>query len=316
MARRRSAHSGINVWPGFVDALSSLLLVIIFVLLVFVLTQFHLGQVLTGRDETISKLSRQLNEMTDLLDVERRRGAELKDQIGTLTDQLQMVTGQRDSLQADSEKLTESAKAQATLLNQQMEAMRNELTRIQALLSNSEALSAEQKVEIANLGKRLNSALAGKVEELTKYRSEFFGRLRALLGSRPGIRVEGDRFVFQSELLFASGSADLGEEGQAQLTQLAGSLSQVTKIIPPDINWVLRIDGHTDKNPIKSDRFPSNWELSTARAVTIVKFLAQQGIPSDHLAAAGFGEFQPIDRGNSAAALARNRRIEIRLDQR
>jgi chemotaxis protein MotB len=364
MASRRRASPGINVWPGFVDALSSLLLVIIFVLLVFVLTQFYLGAVLSGRDQTIGRLSRQLNEMTDLLDVERRSNAELKVNIGRLSEELQMANSERDKLQsdaaqnegknqqvalmqhdidalkalrdelekkitalgadssearnqlADERKLSDEARAQAALLNQQMEQMRQELARIAASLNSSEALSAEQKVEIANLGKRLNSALASKVEELARYRSEFFGRLRQLLGDRPGIRIDGDRFVFQSELLFASGSAELGEEGQARLSQLARSLMDVTKSIPSDINWVLRIDGHTDKVPIKSDRFPSNWELSTARAVTIVKFLVLQGIPPDRLAATGFGEFQPIDKGNDPAALARNRRIEIRLDQR
>jgi len=364
MASRRRAHQGINVWPGFVDALSSLLLVIIFVLLVFVLTQFYLGAVLSGRDQTIGRLSRQLNEMTDLLDVERRSNAELKVNIGRLSEELQTANSDRDKLQSDAQqnsgdhqqvallqhdidalkalrddlekkvtalsaessdahnqladerKLSDAARAQAALLNQQMEQMRQELARIAASLNSSETLSAEQKVEIANLGKRLNAALASKVEELARYRSEFFGRLRQLLGDRPGIRIDGDRFVFQSELLFASGSAELGEEGQARLSQLARSLMDVTKSIPGDINWVLRVDGHTDKVPIKSDRFPSNWELSTARAVTIVKFLALQGIPPDRLAATGFGEFQPIDKGNDAAALAKNRRIEIRLDQR
>jgi chemotaxis protein MotB len=331
---------------------------------VFVLTQFYLGGVLSGRDQTISRLSRQLNEMTDLLEVERRSNAELKVNIGRLSDELQSANAERDRLQgeaqanagdhqqvallqhdvdalkalrdelerkvaalaaesgeargqlADERKLSDSARAQAALLNQQLEQMRQELAKLNASLSNSEALSVEQKVEIANLGKRLNAALASKVEELSRYRSEFFGRLRQLLGDRAGIRVEGDRFVFQSELLFASGSAELGEDGQSRLTQLARSLNEVTKSIPPDINWVLRVDGHTDRIPIKSDRFPSNWELSTARAVTIVKFLALQGIPPDRLAAAGFGEFQPVDKGSDPAALARNRRIEIRLDQR
>lgn len=364
MARHRNGRGGINIWPGFVDALSSLLLVIIFVLLAFVLTQFYLGQVLSGRDQTINRLSRQLNDLTDLLDIERRSNAELKVNIGKLTEQLQVSNSERDQLQAQvnqdsgdhqqvallqhdvdalkalkaelekkvaelgaqageaqgqlaqERKISEEARAQAALLNQQLEAMRQELARISSALDASEALSTEQKVQIADLGKRLNAALASKVEELARYRSEFFGRLRKVLGDRPGIRIEGDRFIFQSELLFASGSAELGTEGQTQLTQLARSLVDVTKQIPPDINWVLRIDGHTDKIPIKSDRYPSNWELSTARAVSVVKFLASQGIPQERLAAAGFGEFQPVDKGDDPAALAKNRRIEIRLDQR
>ena len=318
--RSRGGHdSGMNVWPGFVDALSSLLLVIIFVLLAFVLTQFFLGAMLSGRDQTITHLSKQLNEMTELLDIERRNSAELKTTIGSLTDQLQAANAALDTAKGqldDEHKLSQDAQSQAALLNQQLEAMRQELAKIAAELSASEALSADQKVQIANLGSRLNSALAGKVEELSKFRSEFFGRLRQLLGNRPGIRIEGDRFVFQSELLFPSGSADLAEDGQARLMDLAHTLVQVTKSIPTDINWVLRIDGHTDKIPIKSPKFASNWELSTARAVTIVKFLAAQGIPPDRLAAAGFGEFQPVDKGADPAALAKNRRIEIRLDQR
>jgi chemotaxis protein MotB len=362
---RRRRGGGINIWPGFVDALASLLLVIIFVLLAFVLTQFYLGQVLTGRDQTISKLSRQLGEMTDLLDIERRANSDLKVNIGRLTEQLQASTSERDRLQAltnesnvdhqqfalmqqdvealkalkaelekkvaelgaqageaqgqleQERKVSEDARAQAALLNQQMEAMRQELARIATALQTSETLSTDQKVQIADLGKRLNAALASKVEELARYRSEFFGRLRKVLGDRPGVRIEGDRFVFQSELLFSSGSAELGEEGQKQLTQLAASLVEVTKQIPSDINWVLRIDGHTDKVPIKkSERFSSNWELSTARAVSVVKFLASQGIPPERLAAAGFGEFQPVDKGDDEAALRKNRRIEIRMDQR
>lgn len=317
--RYRGGHDGINVWPGFVDALSSLLLVIIFVLLAFVLTQFFLGAMLSGRDQTITHLSKQLNEMTELLDIERRNSAELKTSIGALTDQLQAANAALDEAHGkldDEHKLSQDAQAQAALLNQQMEAMRQELAKIAAELSASEALSADQKVQIANLGSRLNSALAGKVEELSKFRSEFFGRLRQLLGSKPGIRIEGDRFVFQSELLFPSGSADPTEEGQARLMELAHTLVQVTKSIPADINWMLRVDGHTDKVPIKSSKFASNWELSTARAVATVKFLAAQGIPADRLAAAGFGEFQPIDKGSDPTALSKNRRIEIRLDQR
>ncbi len=316
---RSGGHDGLNVWPGFVDALSSLLLVIIFVLVAFVLTQFYLGAMLSGRDQTITHLSKQLNEMTELLDIERRNSAELKTTIGTLTEQLSAANAELDNARGQIEeehKLSADAQAQAALLNQQLDSMRQELARLTAELSNSEALSTEQKVEIANLGKRLNAALAGKVEELTKFRSEFFGRLRQLLGNKPGIRIEGDRFVFQSELLFPSGSAEPSEQGQARLMELAHTLVEVTKLIPADIPWVLRVDGHTDKVPVKGGKFASNWELSTERAVTIVKFLAAQGIPPERLAAAGFGEYQPVDKGNDPAALAKNRRIEIRLDQR
>lgn len=362
--RSRRASGGINVWPGFVDALASLLLVIIFVLLVFVLTQFYLGQVLSGRDQTINRLSKQLNELTDLLDLERQSNAELKVNIGKLTEQLAQSTAERDTLQAQvnqnaadhqqvallqndvealkalkaelekkvadlgaqaaeaqgalaqEKDISASARAQAALLNQQLEALKAEMAKLNAALEASEKKDTEQNAQIADLGKRLNAALASKVQELERYRSEFFGRLREIIGDRPGIRVEGDRFVFQSELLFASGSADINDQGKAQLTDLAKTLLEVTQQIPTDINWVLRIDGHTDKVPINTILFPSNWELSTARALSVVKFLIAQGLPAEHLAAAGFGEFQPIDKGNTPEALAKNRRIEIRLDAR
>ena len=363
-AGTRRGRGNINIWPGFVDALASLLLVIIFVLLVFVLTQFYLGEALTGRDQTISKLSKQLNELTDLLDVERASNAELKVNIGKLTEQLAASTAERDKLQAqvtqnaaDSQQIamlqndvdalkalkaelekkvadlgaqaaesqgqlaaekeiSASARAQAALLNQQLEALKAEMAKLNDALDASEAKNKQEQVQIADLGSRLNAALASKVQELERYRSEFFGRIRQIIGDKPGIRIEGDRFIFQSELLFASGSADLGDPGKASLNDLAKTLLEVTKQIPPDINWVLRVDGHTDKVPINTILFASNWELSTARAVTVVKYLISQGLPAEHMAAAGFGEFQPIDKGNSSDALAKNRRIEIRLDQR
>jgi chemotaxis protein MotB len=194
--------------------------------------------------------------------------------------------------------------------------MKQELARISAALDASEKLAADQKVQITELGSRLNAALASKVEELKRYRSEFFGQLRKVLGNRPGIRIEGDRFVFQSELLFASGSADLGKDGLDQVQQLATTLKQIAAEIPKDISWVMRVDGHTDKRPITTGRYPSNWELSTARAISVVRALIADGIPPDRLAAAGFGEYQPLDPANTEAAYAKNRRIELRLDQR
>jgi len=240
----------------------------------------------------------------------------LKDQLEKQVAELGARAGNAEGQLADERKMSDEARAQAALLNQQLESMRQELARISAALGASESLTTEQKAQIADLGKRLNSALASKVEELNRFRSEFFGRLRQLIGDKPGIRIEGDRFVFQSELLFASGSDEIGQEGQAKLSLIAQSVVSLTKTIPPDINWILRVDGHTDRNPIHGGRFTSNWELSTARALSVVKFLASQGIPEERLAAAGFGEFQPIDKGASPSALAHNRRIEIRFDQR
>ena len=213
-------------------------------------------------------------------------------------------------------KISESARAKIALLNKQTAALRAQLSRIEAALEASEQQTAEHKVQIVNLGKRLNAALASKVQELSRYRSEFFGRLRDVLGKQPGLRIVGDRFVFQSEVLFEKGSADIGMTGQSQLKALAASLKDLSMKIPNDIDWVLRIDGHTDSDPIRTSRFPSNWELSTARAIAVVQKLIGQGLPANRLVAAGFGKFQPIDKGQDEIAKRRNRRIELKLTQR
>ena len=212
--------------------------------------------------------------------------------------------------------LSARANDQISVLNQQVQTLRQQLQRLEAALEVSEALDAEQKSTIVDLGRRLNLALARKVEELSRYRSEFFGRLREVLGERRDITIVGDRFVFQSEVLFASGSAELGAEGQIQLAALARTLLEIAARIPADIPWVLRIDGHTDKIPISTFQFPSNWELSTARAISVTRFLISEGIPSERIAAAGFAEFQPLDPRDDEIAYRRNRRIELKLTER
>ena len=212
--------------------------------------------------------------------------------------------------------LSESARAQVALLNQQMAALREQLAGLSAALAEAEAKDKAQQVEIAALGQRLNAALASRVQELARYRSEFFGRLREVLGEQPDIRIVGDRFVFQSEVLFETGSADLEADGQAQLRRVADVLKDVAARIPPDIDWILQVEGHSDRIPIATPLYPSNWELSSARAMSVVRLLIEQGIPAARLSAAGFGEFHPIDAGNDMAALRRNRRIEIKLTQR
>ena len=217
---------------------------------------------------------------------------------------------------AEQRALSEEAQVQVTLLNRQLAALREQLAQVAEALEISEAKNQEQEVQIADLGKRLNVALASKVQELARYRSEFFGRLREALGNRQDIRIVGDRFVFQSEILFGSGSATIGGEGRQQLAQLATTLREISETIPPELDWVLRVDGHTDRQPISTAAFPSNWELSTARAVSVVKFLVNQGIPPGRLAATGFGEFQPLDPGGDEIAYRRNRRIEFKLTQR
>ena len=223
---------------------------------------------------------------------------------------------QAEGLNAEQLELNAEATRKIDLLNRQILALRQQLAQLDTLLKESELKNQEQEIQIADLGKRLNLALATKVQELARYRSEFFGRLREVLGDRPGIQVVGDRFVFQSEVLFDTGSAELGPEGQRQMAQLADTLKDISAQFPDDIDWILRVDGHTDRVPIFTPEFASNWELSTARAISVVKFLIDRGIDAERLAAAGFGEFQPIDPGDDEIALRRNRRIELKLTQR
>lgn len=383
-SRRR--QSAINYWPGFVDALAALLVVVVFLIMVFALAQFFLSDALSGRDDALSRLNRQVDELARMLDLERSANTELRLSVSQLSAQLQSSIADRDSLtnrlsfmesllksarqenaeqlealrarvSADKETLetqrrdlarleadvadreariaevteraetaetsfveqreiSRQAQDQVALLNQQLAALRSQLAALNEALEASEAKNRDQEVQIVNLGKRLNEALATKVQELARYRSEFFGRLREVLGDRTDIRIEGDRFVFQSEVLFGSGQAVLNPQGEAQLKQLAQTLVQIASEIPDDIDWILRVDGHTDERPISTARFPSNWELASARAISVVKFLVRSGIPPKNLVAAGFGQYQPIDDRHDEIAYRRNRRIEFKLDQR
>jgi chemotaxis protein MotB len=491
----RRGRGGFDPWPGYVDALSTLLMVIIFVLLVFVLSQAFLSAALSGRDQALARLNRQIAELSDLLALERgtseelrrsvarlsadlqaaasardaltrqlalaaadrdRAGAErdalrtdrdriaalladanaraeaaasrvtrleaqlaealtradqaridadsrardaqaattlaeqrarelaetaqllaetrraleaeretltrMREQIAALdrqvqidretialrlseiarlTQQIETLTALRDRLEeqaadaaaraateeerrraveailADERRLGETARAQVALLNRQIEELRAQIARISRALEVAEAEARDKDAQIANLGQRLNLALASRVEELQRYRSEFFGRLREVLGNRPGIQVVGDRFVFQSEVLFPPGSADLQPEGLEQLRQLAQVIREIARDIPPDVPWILRVDGHADRTPIApGGRFASNWELSAARAINVVRLLSLLGVPENRLAATAFGEFQPLDPADTPEAYARNRRIELRLTDR
>jgi chemotaxis protein MotB len=434
----RSSRRSINIWPGFVDGLASLLLVVIFVLMVFMVAQYFLSVALSGRDQALTRLEREINDLAELLSLERSANAELRIDVSQLSSELQSSLSVRESLasqlaalteareslqarldaaQADSDKvgkeledayktieadrekieaqlaqlaileklredlnrrlqsaeaegaqvskeledaykvieadrekiqarlqdiailqslrddlmaklaqseteageqkkLSDEAQAQVMLLNRQIMALREQLATLATALEVAESANKEQEVQIADLGRRLNVALASKVQELARYRSEFFGRLREVLGARKDVRIVGDRFVFQSEVLFETGSAELGEPGQRQLAQLAQTLKEIAVRIPKNLPWVLQVDGHTDRVPINTPEFPSNWELSTARAISVVRFLIDQGIVADHLAATGFGEHQPLDPGLSEEALRRNRRIELKLTQR
>jgi chemotaxis protein MotB len=309
---RRGYRSEVNVWPGWVDGLSSLIIVVIFVLMVFVIAQAFLQQQLAGRDKSLAQLIQRVQELNLMLGKERDTSAALKVELGNTASKLSEVTAARDKA---SESASASA-AQVEALSQQIADLTAELQRLNDALGTANAKATEQTTTIEALTQKLNIALADKVGELAKYRSEFFGRLRAVLGDRSDIRIVGDRFVFQSEVLFPSGSATLQDSGKEQLGKLAKTLLEISKNIPPGLNWVLRVDGHTDKVPIHTAEFANNWVLSTARAEAVVQYLIEQGVPPNRLAVAGFAEYQPVDTGTDDAALAHNRRIELKFDQR
>jgi chemotaxis protein MotB len=338
---RGRRYEAVNYWPGFVDALSTMLLVIIFLLSVFMLAQFFLSQEVTGKDQALARLNRQIEELTNLLALERTQKSADESRISVLSATLENTerdqkrlkdAASQGAVEADAasgkasavasafdqqKQLSAQALAQVDVLNQQISALRKQLAAIEDALSASEAAGREAQSKIADLGQRLNVALAQKVQELNRYRSDFFGRLRQILGSRPDIRVVGDRFVFESSVLFDVGKADISPAGQKSLDTLAAAVLDLEREIPPDIPWILRVDGHTDNRPITgAGQYKSNWELSAARAVSVVQYLISRGVEPDRLAAAGFGEFQPIDQGTDEEALARNRRIELKLTER
>lgn len=326
-----------NYWPGFVDALASLLLVIMFLLSLFVLAQFFLGREILGKDTVLSRLNAQVAELTDMLQLQKAKSSDLQDTIASLSATLATTKSKNDKLQnqlsslssgtsnkddkianltsdlAKQKDMSREANAQVDLLNQQLTALRAQISALSQALDASEARDAESRTKIADLGRRLNLALAQRVQDLSQYRSDFFGRLRKILADRPDIEVVGDRFVFQSEVLFPAGQADITPAGATELAKIADAVIQLTKDIPDDISWLLEVDGYTDKRPISTPQFPSNWELSAARAVSVVKYLISQGVPARRLVAAGFGEYHPIDPGDTPQAYAKNRRIEFKL---
>jgi chemotaxis protein MotB len=325
LASRRSRRPSIDIWPGFVDALAQLLMVIIFILLVFTAGQFFLADALTGRDKALKELQQQVSELSDLLAFERTETADLRASTASLDAQLKTKQSERDALAARAEEAEKAlageqqtsaaSRTQVEQLTASVAALREQLAQIAAALELSETKVKDQQTQLGDLGRRLNLALASKVEELARYRSEFFGRVREIIGNRPDIRIVGDRFVFQSEVLFAQGSADLADTAKEQLDPVITALNEISQKIPPDINWVLRVDGHTDRRPINTAQFPSNWELSAARAISVVRYAIAQGIPANRLVAAGFADKQPIDPGSGEEAYRRDRRIELKLTE-
>ena len=382
MALVRRHRTNPDIWPGFVDALATLLMVIIFLLMIFAVSQFYLSDALVGRDKALASLNTKMGELADLLDFEQKAKASLlseklllsaelessisreeaiasdlaatklelekseteraalkgemrvsRDNIIVLKQdlvalealkkkfeqdnaKLQLNLSNRTASLAEQKKNSASTKAQLALLNQQMSALRIQLLNIKKALEISERKDKDAQIKIANLGKRLNAALASKVHQLARYRSKFFGRLRDVLGDRRDVQIVGDRFVFQSEVLFTSGSAVIGNKGKDKLRQFGKTLKEIASKVPDDIDWVLRVDGHTDQRPIRTIEFPSNWELSAARAISVVKFLRRQGLPAKRFAATGFAASYPLDNRNDEIAYRRNRRIEMKFDQR
>ena len=362
-------------WPGFVDALSSLLMVIIFVLMIFVLSQFFLSQKMSGQDEALVKLKSNLIELSELLSLEResnialtsdlsilekkiiglkeqfekekivndRNNEELKNNVKIINfnknkikeldailnkkiQEANLYSKNMIDLSQNLEKKEGKIKKKDTLLRASQEEvnkltrasiqLRNKLSQLQTLLSAYKAKDKKEKIKTLNIGKDLNSALARKVEELQRFKSEFFGRVRELIKGRPEIRVVGDRFVFQSEVLFSTGSVDIGPKGQLEMVRLAATLMEIEKSLPTDIDWILQIEGHTDNLPVKNGQiYKDNWELSTKRALSVLRYLIKQGIKPSRLSASGYGSFQPVDKKNNPQARKKNRRIEMKITQ-
>jgi len=336
LSRSRRRFNGIDYWPGFVDALSTLLLVVTFLMVLFMVAQYFVAQEASGKDTALARLQRQIAQMADLLSLERSQKKTALDESASLKASLAAAEAEKKRLSGllgsgtsaearvvsvtkeldDQKGLTAQALAQVELLNQQILALRKQLAALENSLGDADKRDKQAQAQIADLGQRLNVALAKRVQELSQYRSTFFGELKRSLGERDDIQVVGDRFVFQSEIFFDSGSADLAPQGYAELDKLAAALKDLETRIPKDLNWVLRIDGHTDIRPISTVSFRSNWELSSSRAISVVKYLIGKGVPPNRLVAAGFGEYQPLSSGVSEADLRRNRRIELKLTEK
>lgn len=337
-SRRREGYG--EFWPAYVDVLSTLLMVFTLLLSIFMLAQYFATQESSGKDNALRRLTRQIAELTNLLSLEKGKQKSLEDDLASLQASLASLRSENARLAdaaglgddkargaeirisslskdvEDQKNISAEALARVDLLNQQLAALRRQMAAIQEALAAAESKDKDSQARISDLGARLNVALARQVQELQRYRSDFFGRLRELLKERRDIRVVGDRFVFQSEVLFPSGQATMTPEGLSALDDLAGAIVDLARQIPREIEWAIQVDGHTDARPIFSSSFPSNWELSSARATSVVKYLISRGVPPNRLVAAGYGEFQPLEQGASDDVLRRNRRIELKLTNR
>jgi chemotaxis protein MotB len=336
---RRSNEYG-EFWPGYVDVMSTLLLVFIFLLSLFMLAQYFVSQESGRKDTALGRLNLQVAELTSLLSLEKGKARSLEDELASIQATLAAARSESSRLSglaglgeeragaAESraialskelqgqKEISNEALAKVDLLNGQLLALRRQIAALNETLQAAEAKDKDSQARISDLGARLNVVLARQVQELQRYRSDFFGRLRELLKDRRDIRVVGDRFIFQSEVLFPSGQATMTVEGLAAIDQLAAAIVELERQIPKEIGWALQVDGHTDARPIASSAFPSNWELSSARAISVVKYLISRGVPPNRLVAAGYGEFAPLEDGASDEILRRNRRIELKLTNR
>ena len=250
-----------------------------------------------------------------------------------------VLLAQANAALSEEEARSAEALREQALLNQQVAALRAQLGSLQAIIDDYKERDAASDIQLSNLGQDLNAALARAAAEerkrreleeaervrleaekqnLERYRSEFFGRLRDVIGAQDGVRIVGDRFVFSSEVLFAPGAANLSREGEGELAKIAGILRNVVGDIPDEIDWVIRVDGHTDNVPLSgAGAFADNWELSQARALSVVRYMVNfLGIPPERLSANGFGQYQPIASGNSPEARAQNRRIELKFTEK
>ncbi|MEQ1669697.1 MAG: peptidoglycan -binding protein [Hyphomicrobium sp.] len=344
MARGRSRRGGsaenANAWPGYVDVLSTLLLVVTFLMSLFMIAQYFAAQEAGSKDSALKKLTRQISELTSILSLEKGKAKAAEDDLSALQASLAALKAENAALAGAGSGADDKAKAadaqiaalsqnleaektmskealsKVDILNAQLLELRRQMAALNEALGASEKKADDSDKTIKDLGTRLNAALAREVQELQRYRSDFFGRLRELLKDRKDIRVVGDRFVFESEVLFASGAATLTPEGLAAMDQMAAAIVELEKQIPKEIDWALQIDGHTDARPISSAQFPSNWELSTARSSSVVKYMIARGVPANRLVAAGYGEFRPLEGGTTDDALQKNRRIELKLTNR
>ena len=343
----------INIWPGFVDAISTLLLVFVFLLVVLMISENFLTQSLTGKNtaldnlreklqslelnikdsseknKNLSNLLFELNKELDKLKLDKQdvelslKEENIKNKNLTLniTDLENKIIKLVDQLGLEKLKTTKQKTINSDLnltikdLNKNIISLNNELQAIQRSLEQTDKDNKEKDLEISNLGSKLNEALKEKVGELEGYRSEFFGKLKKIIGEEKEINIVGDRFVLQSEVFFQSGSAEIGNDGIQKVEEITEILISITNKIPKNINWLIQVEGHTDNIPISTEQYPSNWELSTARAIAVAKIMMKNGVPSDKINVAGYGEHKPLLENNNSTNREKNRRIELKLTQ-